>query len=438
MKAEHVLLLALAGCGATQSDPSLDALREADDLSEREVALDGTLSRYVEHGVSTHPALRAQLERWRAANRRVGASRRWPRPTIGYTAYVRPVETRVGPQRQRVSVRVPLAWPSQLRSAPEAAGHASSAQAHRFAARVLALQARVADVYWTRWLIARRTSVLSEQGIVLEGLAEVVRGRIAVGGATLAELQSIELRRARLAEGIDALAEAGLRAETMLREAIGLDADAEVPLSQQPPQLVDVAETPDVLRSAARERPELEEHHAMARAADAEAAGARAARLPNIVLGLDWIETAEARMPNVAGSGDDALMLGVMVGVPIDAGRERRRAEAAEAEARAHQLDAEARALEIHREVDVALSEVRDALRRSRLYEATLAPQAASAYEALLGAYAAGRATVALLLQAQRELLEIELEREQSAADYARAWAQLEHAVGRPVRGAER
>lgn len=143
-------------------------------------------------------------------------------------------------------------------------------------------------------------------------------------------------------------------------------------------------------------------------------------------------------MPNVAGSGDDALMLGVMVGVPIDAGRERRRAEAAEAEARAHQLDAEARALEIHREVDVALSEVRDALRRSRLYEATLAPQAASAYEALLGAYAAGRATVALLLQAQRELLEIELEREQSAADYARAWAQLEHAVGRPVRGAER
>lgn len=435
MKPAWTVAFLLVGCGAAQSDPSLDAWREAHH-ADPAVELDGTLTRYVERGVANHPALRAQLERWRAANRRVGASRRWPRPTIGYTAYVRPVETRVGPQRQRVSVRVPLAWPSQLRAGPEAEAHASSAQQHRFEAGVLALQARVADAYWMRWLIARRSEVLREQAVLLEGLAEVVRARIAVGEATLAELQSIELRRARVDEGIEALQEAGRRSDAMLRAAIGLASDADVPLSTQPPEIVEPSESLEALRSAAQARPELAEHEAMALAAEAVAGGARAARLPNVVLGLDWIETGDARMPNVSGSGDDAVMLGVMVGVPIDAGRDRRRAEAAEAEARAHTLDAEARALEIHRELDIALSDVRDALRRSRLYASTLGPQAAAAYEALLGTYATGRASVAMLLHAQRDLLEIQLALEESHADYARAWARLEHAVGRPVRGA--
>ena len=430
----RVILVALfLGCGTTPHDPSLAALREATEPTPA-VQLDGTLARYVEHGVARHPALRAQLERWRAANRRVGASRRWPRPTIAYMGFVRPVETRVGPQRQRVSVRVPLAWPAQLRAAPEAAGQLSTAQAHRFAAGVLAVQASIAEVYWERWLIERRADVLREQAVVLDGLAEVVRARVAVGGSTLAELQSIELRRARLAEGVDALAESARRSDAVLRATLGLDPDADVPLHAASPELLDVGEPIEALRAAARTRPELSEHEAMARAAEAQARAARAARLPNVMLGLDWIETGEARMPNVMGSGDDALMLGVTVGVPIDAARDRSLAEAAEAEARAHELDAEARALEIDRDVALALSEVRDALRRSRLYESTLAPQALAAYEGLLGEYAAGRANVAMLVQAQRELLEIALAREESAADYARAWARLERAVGRPVR----
>ncbi|HJK90266.1 MAG TPA: TolC family protein, partial [Polyangiaceae bacterium LLY-WYZ-15_(1-7)] len=181
------------------------------------------------------------------------------------------------------------------------------------------------------------------------------------------------------------------------------------------------------------ERPEVAAHERLAEAAEAEIEGLRARRFPNVALGLDWIETGPARGGDPARSGDDPLILGVSVGLPVDLGADRALARAARAEGDAHRADAEAARRDAAAEVARALAEVRDARRRAALHEETLRPQAEAAFEATLGAYQAGRVGVAALMMALREQLEVELGLERARADFAVAWARLEAAVGRPV-----
>ncbi|MEM9073713.1 MAG: TolC family protein, partial [Myxococcota bacterium] len=202
MRASWIALAVLMACAGTRERETLSRFRDAEEMRETPPPIDGRLDAYVAHATAEHPSARAAFERWRAATHRIATERGWPRPTISYAAFLRPVETRVGPQRQRVGLRVPLAWPGMLRGRATNAAELANAAGQRFSAEVLALRHRVADAYWTRWLLEARARSLAEQQVVLQGLAELVQGRVAVGEAAVGDLQTIEVRRARLADAI--------------------------------------------------------------------------------------------------------------------------------------------------------------------------------------------------------------------------------------------
>ncbi|HJL25917.1 MAG TPA: TolC family protein, partial [Polyangiaceae bacterium LLY-WYZ-15_(1-7)] len=236
--------------------PTLDRFREAEVAREEaaEVPLDGQLESYVARALAASPRLRASFARWRASTERARGARRWPRPTLSYAAFLRPVETRVGPQRQKVGLRVPLAWPATLRAPQASAARRADAAGARFAAEFLLLRERVAAAYWQLWWLARRDAVLGEQLEILAGLLEAVEGRVATGGASVADLQQLALRRIRLADARAGLVEARARVEAGLRAALGLDADAALPVEGAPPALGAPAEAEATLREAAAAR----------------------------------------------------------------------------------------------------------------------------------------------------------------------------------------
>jgi outer membrane protein TolC len=82
------------------------------------------------------------------------------------------------------------------------------------------------------------------------------------------------------------------------------------------------------------------------------------------------------------------------------------------------------------RAVDGGLADLRDAQRRIELYEKTLVPQAETTFQAVLGGYQTGRSTVAAVILAQRDLLELQIEYARARAEHARAWTALEYIVG--------
>src|SRR5690606_13474254 len=98
----------------------------------------------------------------------------------------------------------------------------------------------------------------------------------------------------------------------------------------------------EALAARVAEHPFLASLLLMAEANEAQAASLDADRLPRFSLGVDWIETGPALMPDVQGSGDDAVILNVGISVPIWQGAYDDAQRAAEADAAADRADGEA------------------------------------------------------------------------------------------------
>ena len=66
-------------------------------------------------------AIAAANSRWQAAIQRVPQAKGWPDPRLTYGYFIETVETRVGPQEQRVGVMQPLPWFGKLKAAGDVA-----------------------------------------------------------------------------------------------------------------------------------------------------------------------------------------------------------------------------------------------------------------------------------------------------------------------------
>src|SRR5690606_3508395 len=219
-------------------------------------------------------------------------------------------------------------------------------------------------------------------------------------------------------------------ARAALRQAIGAPVEAALPIAVGAPAAEVPAEDVAALRQAARSHPRVARLASMAAAEEQAARAARARAFPDLMVGVEYVRMSEAR---VHGGGGVPLMVMVAVDVPLWRGLYRsaeRRAVAGAASLRARQREAE---LAAEAELDAALAAVRDAARRVHVHEHTLIPQAETAYEAVMGGYQGGGASLADGLLAQRDVLDLRLQLVAARVDLARAWARVVEIAGRPV-----
>ncbi|MCA9608420.1 MAG: TolC family protein, partial [Myxococcales bacterium] len=199
-----VALTLLAGCAARYEEALRRDLARTgstlrmDPSDDETPDVDGSLASYVALAMTRSPELRERYERWRAETLRIARARALPEPTIAYGFFALPVQTRVGPQRHRLSASQSFPWPTRLTAAADAQSARARAAQLRFEARALDVAARVADAWWRLWVIERVAAVWREQLELLGGVAESVRGRVETDQATLADVAQVDLTRSRL------------------------------------------------------------------------------------------------------------------------------------------------------------------------------------------------------------------------------------------------
>ncbi|MBV1857988.1 MAG: TolC family protein [Nannocystaceae bacterium] len=434
--------LALAACApaAPQLRQQLRATQASlaplpTDASPKEApTFGGTLSGYLAYAYANSPALRASFETWRAATHRPDQERRLPEPTLTYAGFIRSVETRVGPQRHRFSASQWFPWPTKLRAGSDAAVLEAQAAQRRFEGHALHIAADVAAAYWRLWNVHRQTEVARDEVAVLESLSEQVRVRVEVGVAELSDLAQINLMLSRARDRQAGLTQHQRIGNAQLVGVLGAPDGIATPISDLEPKVVAVAESAAELSAAASRHPEVQSLATLSDAASERAREARADRAPSFGLGVDWILTGSSKAtPEPVDSGKDAVAMSLSVKVPLWS----RAYQAAEQEEHARGRALRAQALDARNTVAAQVREqaarIDDDVRRVRVYESTLLPQAEAAFESVLASYASGRSTVAELLLAERALLSLREERFTAQADYGTDLARLERALGRPV-----
>lgn len=395
----------------------------------------GTLRSYIVRAFANSPDLRASFEQWRARLERPAQARKLPEPVLTYGGFIRAVETRVGPQRHRLGVMQWFPWPTRLTASGQAAAYAAVSAQQLFEAHALDIAAQVARAYWKLWFIQKNQLVQEDQREILMSFSKQVRARLESGETGLADLALVDLSISRISDVIAGLLEAERSVAAELIRVIGAADGTATPVRPEhdpPPPLL--PESPrSELKEAAIAHPRVVAMASLSVAADERARAAKGERAPSIGIGLDWIATGEALDPATPGSGQDAVVGVVALKVPLWTGAYKaaeREARADGAMYRARERAASDRAVA---ELEQALADLRDAIRRVHLYRTTLVPQAETTYSSTLDGYQSGRSSLADVLMAEKDLLELALGLFEAHADYATVWAELERVVGQPI-----
>jgi outer membrane protein TolC len=393
---------------------------------------DAGLEDYVRIALENNPGVKAARQSWMAAYRRLDQVTALPDPrlTLGY--FLESVETRVGPQDWTVSVAQKFPWFGKLDLQGQMAVQTAHAQFYRYQAARLALAYDVRDTYYEYWYLSRAIQTVRRMQEIVAHLEQVATAEYKANRAPYGTVMKAQVELGKLEDRLQTLQAMREPISARLAAAMALPAESPLPWPRELDAEVFDAQDDEVLqwvregnpRLAAMAHEELARMHAVDRA--------ELERYPDVTVALKYIDTDGAIGPTPE-SGKDPVMASVSVNLPIWV----RKYAAAEQEARErHKAAAERRLDEsntLAADARMALYNMRDAHRRQELYAGTLVPKARQALEAQETAFSAGTASFQELLDAERVLLEFQLEQHRARADRARHLARLQMMAARPL-----
>lgn len=377
-----------------------------------------------------NPRLRAARLRAEALSYEPEQAGALPDPTAGLTYQPRPILTARGYQRSQFQVGQQIPFPGKRRLRSEVAK--LDAEVASAEAGVLG-QDLVFDVsrsYYKLYRAQEQTRLVQTFQRQLDGFEEAATTRYEVGEGAQQAILKAQIERERLTLRLQRLAaerRSALEALARLTGRPRLDAPA-AQVEVAPPAAPAAEEAG--LAAALSARPEAEALRRSIARASREEALARKAFYPDFTVSARYFDLGASDL-GPAMTGRDALALSVGVTVPLWLGKQRARLRGAQV--RQQQANTRLDALQL--EIETELADLRNRLRRQErqleLLEEALIPQAETALEATLSAYSAGRTDFLDLLDAERTLFQLQMEREAVYARFLTTSARIQRTLGR-------
>jgi outer membrane protein TolC len=388
---------------------------------------------YQREAALRNPGLEAAWHRWKAALEKVPQARSLPDPRFTYSYYIQHVETRVGPQRHALAVAQMFPWFGKLMLRGGVAWEGAEAERRRFEAAQLKLDHTVAEAYYERYYLGKAIQIVEENLELVKYLEGVARARYRAAAARHPDVIRAQVELGKLEDRLRTLKELDGPLSARLNAALGQPVLTPLPFPKTAPvAAVDVGDE-RLLDWLEASSPELSALDHETKRAEKAVSLARQEYVPDVTLGLTWIETGRALNPATPDSGKDPVIAMLSVNVPIWLQRIGAGVREAKRRLRSAQQMRWDRGNTLGAQVKMACFRFRDAERKMALYGDTLVPKARESLAATDKAYQAGDATFLDLVDAERVLLEFMLMRERSVADYNQRLAELEMLVGRPL-----
>lgn len=392
-----------------------------------------TVEDYIAYAALNNAGLEASFNEWKAVLEKIAQARTLPDPRINYRYFIENVETRVGPQEQAFGLSQTFPWFGELDVKEEMAVEAARVAQAKFNQRRLMLNYNVVSAYAEYAYQITVIEIVRENRDLVQNLEEIARARFRAGSAEHPDVIRAQVELGRLEDRLRSAEALDLPLRAKLNALLNRASSAPVPQ----PTLAELVEA-DVKRDGLNKallatNPELKAlKHEVSRTRKGIDL-AKTESYPDITLGVDYIDTGNSPFSTAPDEGDDAVAVGISVNLPI--WKERNDAVVSEALARfgastKRQVDYEHTLLA---ELELALFKYEDAVRQVDLYRNTLLPKAEEALAATLTAFQGDTATFTDLIDAERVLLEFQLQDARALANGATRFAQIEMLVGGSV-----
>ncbi|MFQ5506451.1 MAG: TolC family protein, partial [Planctomycetota bacterium] len=391
------------------------------------------LASYVREGLANNAGLRAAFERWRAALERVPQVTALPDPMLAYARFVEEVQTRTGPQRQRVGISQTFPWFGKLALRGQVAARRAEQLWHDALAIRLSVTRDIKNAWYEYGYLAQAIRITDHNLKLLQQLEPVVQRKIQAG-AGQEGLLKLQVEIGELENRLETLRKLAPAISARLSALMNREFREPLPMpTLREPALLEL-ESAKLARRILRENPKLEAIRQRMDRFERQSELARLSGLPDFTIGADYFDTGEALAPGTAGSGDDPIAVRIALNLPIW----RSKYSSAEREARREREAASRELTELgnglRADLEMRLYEVDDASRQIVLYRETLIPRARQSLEVTQTSYRAGTATILDVIDSERMLLAFENSYWRASSNYEQGLAEIEAICGGEIR----
>jgi len=377
-----------------------------------------TLSEYLREAAFQNAGLKAAFEEWKAAIEQIPQAKALPDPKFTYNYFIEQVET-----RQQVGLMQMFPWFGTIAARTDAAAAAANAAHSRYEARRLQLFAEVKAAFYEYVYLAAALQSTKENLELMRHFEEVARTKYLAATGTHPDIVRTQIEIARLENDLATLERSREPVVARLNAALNRPPEAALPWPRVEPVASPTIDRRALMAALKQHNPELR-----AMAFDIERLGkevtlAQKRFYPDISVGVEWMDMA---MPDT----DNDVAIGLELNLPIW----RRSYKAGEMQARAMARRAQHEKKDAENtlaaEIERAVYEFENSGRKVDLYTNTLVPKAHELIGTSEAAYVAGTVDFLTLIDAQRTLLQLSLERERFLADRQQQLAQIEMLAG--------
>ncbi len=396
---------------------------------------DPVLAALIGEALEGNPRVRAALLESRAAESHVVQAATLPDPTLSFTQHVVGPQTRVGPRLSNVSVTQALPWFGTRSDRRAIARAASSMQVESYHVEQAEVVRQVKLAYYDLAYIDAALRITGEEERLLLHYEALARARYAQGFGQQQEVVKLQAEVTRVLNRRHEL----LRRRTDLEAALNVLANRPVNTPVPP---ATIGERPEVSLDDERlhatglgERPEVRSARLRIERDEHGVSLARRRHRPGLTVGVAWGSVLgrrdeQGRQNPPPDNGRDAWSLTLGASIPVfrgsyDAGVREAAARLSAAE-EAYRDAANGVALAV-RSTGFRLTTIEGQL---ALFERALLPQAEQALRATEEAYSGGVTGVLELLDSEEMLLDVRLGLARLQADYMKALAEMERAIG--------
>lgn len=399
---------------------------------ERPGEADVVLSDLIKEALENNPQVQAAYGEWQASLEQISQAKGFPDPTLSFAHFGQSIETRLGPQRNKISLSQKIPFFGKLSLKENIATENSLIFEVQHAKVVADHILRVKEAFFSLYWFEKAIDLGNEEKEVLSRLAKIAQKKYETGLANQQDVLKAHLEISRLSEKILTLKQGKKSIETRLNALLNRPAMSPFGRIGEIEEVLLTLSLTELSELAGNGRPELKQAQHFILKSEKSIELAKKNNWPDFTLMFEYFDIGAGSTVHPE-DGRNAWVGGIGINIPIWRGKY----NAAEAEAAIRLTANQKRFEDIRNDTAAQVSEYYQEVKtyedQLALYKHSLIPQAEQTFKASEVGYLSGKVDFLNLLESERMILQIKTAYFKNLSDSRKSLAKLERLIGQDI-----
>lgn len=393
--------------------------------------VDSFVYNLVTQALDNNPQIKSLGKEWQAKQAKIVSEKSLPQPEISFTHFVESVQTRVGPQKRKFGIKVPIPFPTKLSTKGKIAKNEAEIAYSQYILGIRGVVEELKAYFYDYYFVRQSINILQEEKLILESIHKNIQTKYEVLEAPQQDLVKADLEISKIEDRILNL----MRQRNLLRAQINrvLNKPQEERLELHLGYKLLASEfgtRKDVLLDKAfKESTHILLERIGVEKQEQKLSLAKQGFLPDFTVMAEYIEVGSGET-TAAEDGQDAWMIGVGVKVPLWFWKIKSDIKSEEFRLESKKYSFEEKENFLSFKIEDSFFKLKTEEQLVDLYENVLLPQAEQNFSVSRIGYEGGEVDFLSWLDAERNLISIKIAKLKQVVDYKKTIAQLEYIVG--------